>query len=113
MFSKPLIDLNIPGLSLDLYKLFETSLYKISLTSVLLPLPDTPVTHMNLPSGNLTLTFFKLFSLAPTISKYFLLPFLLFLGTSILSSPVKYLPVKLLGLAITSLGVPSATTLPP
>ncbi len=33
--------------------------------SVLLPLPDTPVTHTNRPSGILTSIFLRLFSLAP------------------------------------------------
>ena len=41
------------------------------------------------------------------------LPFLRVLGTSILSSPLKYLPVKLFLFFITSSGVPKATTLPP
>ena len=54
MFSKPLTALYSPGFSLTLYKLLETTLYKISFTKVDLPLPETPVTHINLPSGNLT-----------------------------------------------------------
>ena len=37
----------------------------ISFTRVDLPLPDTPVTQINLPSGNSTDIFFRLFSLQP------------------------------------------------
>ena len=66
-----------------------------------------------MPSGIFTLIFFKLFSLAPFISRYFLLPFLLTEGTSILSVPFRYLPVILFSLFITSSGVPAATTFPP
>ena len=69
MFSKPFISLNKPGFSFDLYSLEATALYNISRIKLLLPLPDTPVTQMNLPSGNLTLIFFKLFSLAPLTSR--------------------------------------------
>ena len=53
--------------------------------------PDTPVTQLKTPSGNLTLIFFKLFSVAPCTSitldfKCFLLVF----GTSIFFLPLKY-----------------------
>jgi len=37
---------------------------KVSLIRVDFPLPETPVTLMNFPSGNLTLTFFRLLPLA-------------------------------------------------
>ena len=33
-----------------------------------LPLPETPVTHVNVPTGIFKFTFFKLFPLAPLIS---------------------------------------------
>ena len=39
-------------------------LYNTSLTRVDFPEPDTPVTAVNTPNGNLTLIFFKLFSQA-------------------------------------------------
>ena len=53
--------------------------------------PDTPVTQLNTPSGNLTLIFFKLFSVAPCISITFdFRAFLLFLGTGIFFLPLKY-----------------------
>ena len=94
IFSRPIIFLCFPGFSFVLYKLDATDLYNTSLTKLDLPLPDTPVTHINLPKGNLTFIFLRLFSLAPLISINFLFPFLLSLGTSIFSSPFKYLPVN-------------------
>jgi len=85
-------------------------LYNISFINVDLPEPETPVTRVIVPSGIFTLIFFKLFSLAPFISRYFLFPFLRFSDSSIFSIPFKYLPVMLLSLSITSFGVPCATT---
>ena len=87
ILSIPFIFLYFPGFVFDLYRLFAIILYSISFTKVDFPDPDTPVTHINFPSGNFTFIFFKLFSSAPNISIYFLFPFLLFLGTSIFSSP--------------------------
>src|SRR3989344_4785320 len=46
---------------------------KISLTKEDFPPPETPVTQINLPKGNLTSMFFKLCSLAPIISRYLVL----------------------------------------
>ena len=49
-----------------------------------LPLPETPVTHVNVPTGIFKLTFFKLLPLAPLISiKRPFLAVLLFLGIGI------------------------------
>ena len=48
--------------------------YKVSFIKVDFPEPETPVTQINLPSGNFTLKFFKLFPAAPVIlvgKKYF------------------------------------------
>ena len=47
MFSSPNTFLCLPGLFLVLYRLEATTLYSISFTKLLLPLPDTPVTHIN------------------------------------------------------------------
>ena len=52
----------------------------ISVTSVDLPLPDTPVTDINLPKGNSTVKFFKLFSCAPLRTIFDLLLCLLTFG---------------------------------
>jgi hypothetical protein len=77
------------------YSLSAAALNSISSTNDDLPLPDTPVTHVNFPSGNLTSIFFRLLAAHPFISITFPLPFLLTLGTSIRSLPDKYFPVKL------------------
>ena len=69
-------------------------MYKTSFTNVDFPEPDTPVTQLNTPNGNFTLTFFKLFSVAPCTSITFdFTAFLLFLGTGIFNLPLKYFPV--------------------
>ena len=113
MYSNPFICLYAPGFSFELYTWLYKILVSIWLIRVLFPLPDTPVTQVNVPSGNLTLIFFKLFSLAPFSSKNFPVPFLLFLGTSIHSLPLKYLPVRLFSSFATSSGVPIDTICPP
>ena len=47
-----------------------SALYSVSTISVLLPLPDTPVTQVKVPSGMLAVTFCRLFSRAPlTVSQ--------------------------------------------
>lgn len=74
--SKPFIDLCFPGITIVPYTLLLKAFSRIWLTSVLLPEPDTPVTSVNVPSGNLTFMFLRLFSLAPLISIN--LPFLFF-----------------------------------
>ena len=67
-----------------MFKSKLSALKRVCKTRVDFPLPDTPVTHVRVPIGTLKLIFFKLFPLAPNISKN--LPFFavfLFLGTSI------------------------------
>ena len=86
---------------------------KISFTNVLLPDPDSPVTAVITPKGNLTFIFFKLCSLAPLISINIPLPFLRFSGNGIYFSPLRYCPVIDFSTFSTSLGVPCATTYPP
>ena len=78
IFSSPFISLCFPGFSFVLYRFEATALYSISFIKLLFPDPDTPVIHVSVPNGNFTFIFFKLFSLAPFISKNFLFPFLLF-----------------------------------
>ena len=84
--------------------------------SVVLPLPDTPVTQVKVPSGMLAVTFCRLLSVAPlTVSQR---PPLAggsrrTLGIGIWRKPERYWPVRLALLRITSSGVPSATTWPP
>ncbi len=45
------------------------ALYKMSIINVLLPDPETPVTHIKQPSGMRTLMSFRLFCSAPFISR--------------------------------------------
>ena len=55
-----------------------------------MPLPETPVTQVNVPRGTCRFTFFKLFPVHPVICKY--LPFfavLLFVGMGINFLPDK------------------------
>lgn len=90
----PFTALHLPGFSFDPFSSFAIVLYKTSLTSVDFPEPETPVTQLNTLSGNLTLIFFKLFSVAPCTSITLdFTYFLLFLGTSIFFLPLKYCPV--------------------
>ena len=97
----------------SLLRTFFTELNSISLTSVDFPLPETPVTPMNFPSGNFTLTSLRLFFLAFLITICSPLPSLLSVGTGIFLRPDKYAPVIEFSLAIISSGVPTATTCPP
>ena len=86
--SVPLNPLKGFGIFRDLllFKVRFKALYKVWRTSVDLPLPDTPVTHVRLPNGILRLTLSRLLPVAPVISKN--LPFfanLLFFGISIVN----------------------------
>ena len=75
---------------LFLFNIKLKALYKVCSIKVDLPLPDTPVTHVNVPTGIFKFTFFKLFPLAPIISIN--LPFLaclLFFGIGINFFPDK------------------------
>ena len=109
----PLTSLQFPTFSFDLFKALLIFLYKTSFIKVLFPEPETPVTQMNSPSGNLTLIFFKLCSFAPTTSIDLPLDFLLFLGTGICFLPDKYWPVIESGTLAISSAVPWAITFPP
>ena len=75
---------------------FDVPLSKMSLIKVDFPLPETPVTSVNLDKGIATVIFLSYF-LAPIITISFPIPLRLLVGTSILYSPVKYLPVNCLG----------------
>ncbi len=82
------------------------------MTSVLLPEPETPVTQVNTPIGNETLTSLRLFSDAPSI---FINPlgFLLFSGIGMVYSLERYFPVSDLSFFTKSWIFPVATTSPP
>ena len=87
--------------------------FKILLTSVDLPEPETPVTAINFPRGNLTLMFCRLFSAAPLISMKRPLPLRRSKGTGIFFLPDKYCPVIDFLFLATCFGVPEATISPP
>ena len=69
--SVPLKPLKGFGIFLDLllFRVRLSALYKVCNTRVDLPLPDTPVTQVKLPSGIFKFTLSKLLPLAPVISK--------------------------------------------
>lgn len=79
-----------------------------------LPPPDTPVMQVKVPAGISAVTFFRLLPVAPmTRSTFFLEIGRRSSGISISRAPERYWPVMLLGLAITSAGVPWAMISPP
>ena len=78
-----------------------------------LPEPDTPVTQVKVPSGMDTSIFFRLFSAAPCTVSQFPFPLRRTGGTGTFFLRARYSPVRDLGLAATSSGVPAATISPP
>ena len=112
-YSMPSIRSHLPGRTFIRISSAPKRLNSTSFTRELLPLPDTPVTTVKVPSGNSTSMWRRLFSAAPTTFKILPLPGRRTVGTSIFFLPERYWPVRLLGLAITSAGVPAATTCPP
>ena len=90
-----------------------SDLYSTSFTSEDLPLPLTPVTQVNVPSGMDTSMFFRLFSRAPRTVSHLPFPRRRCAGRGMVRLPLRYCPVRLSGLAMTSSGVPQATTWPP
>src|SRR5690606_36674956 len=92
----------------------DAALNSVSIRNVDLPPPDTPVTHVKVPSGKPAVTFFRLLPRAPTTLIFLpLVPGRRSAGTAIPISPERYWPVRDFGLAITSAGVPWAITSPP
>ena len=94
------------------FNLRATALYSVSMSSVDLPPPETPVTQVNRPSGISAVMFFRLLPRALTIFSARRERGLRS-GTGTLSSPERYLPVHERGAAMRSSTVPSATTWPP
>ena len=79
-----------------------------------MPPPETPVTQVKVPSGISAVTFFRLLPRAPTtLMRRSFFSSRRAGGIGISSSPVRYLPVIELGLAMISAGVPSAMMWPP
>jgi len=85
----------------------------MSSTSVLLPLPETPVTHVIRPSGKRASTLFRLFSAAPKISSHASPGVLRSVGTAICFSPLRNCAVREVFDFSSSGTVPAKTTSPP
>ena len=83
------------------------------MTSVLLPDPDAPVIATITPSGIVTSTALRLFSLAPRTTRALPLPFRRTLGVGIDRLPDRNCPVGDRGQASRSSSVPWTTTVPP
>jgi hypothetical protein len=75
------------GSALEPYSVFATAAYSVSLTSVDLPEPETPVTQTRSPSGSSRSTLFRLWPRAPRTTMRLLPGRLRNRGTSILSVP--------------------------
>ena len=86
----------------------------VSLISVDLPEPETPVMQVNRPTGSVSVTSFRLLPRAPvSFSTFSGFAGTRFFGTSILRLPLMYCPVNDSGTAIIASSGPSATTSPP
>ncbi len=86
----------------------------MSLISVDLPEPDTPVTQTKRPTGISTVTSLRLLPRAPTTRRLFAASRRWRrAGTAIDLRPERYCPVSEAGLRSISVGVPCATTSPP
>ncbi len=89
-------------------------MYSVSTISVDLPLPETPVTQVKVPSGISAVRRCRLCSVAPlmrTIWPWW--PGRRALGTGIWRKPVRYCAVRLSWCCISTVGGPHATTSPP
>ncbi|CNV10409.1 Uncharacterised protein [Salmonella enterica subsp. enterica serovar Bovismorbificans] len=86
----------------------------VSLISVDLPEPETPVIQVNSPTGSVRVTSFRLLPRAPvSLSTFSGFAGTRCFGTSILRLPLMYWPVSDSGTAIMASSGPSATTSPP
>lgn len=70
---------------------------KVPLIRLDFPLPETPVTHMNLPNGNSAVTFLRLFPFAPFNKILLPFPERLTAGISILARPFQISGGKCIG----------------
>ena len=111
--SIPLIVLCWPGRSFEWYSFRKSARRRIVSTSVLFPLPDTPVTQMKRPRGNFTVRSARLFSAAPRTSSQPDSGRWRDEGTAIPARPVRYRAVSDRGLASRSSTEPWQTISPP
>ena len=103
----------LPGRMRARFSAAESFLLMISLTSDDLPEPDTPVTHVSVPSGMLTSTLRRLFSRQPNTRRKFPFPARRCAGTAMRRLPERYWPVMLSGAFMMSCSVPCAMICPP
>src|SRR5262249_46063330 len=89
------------------------ALYRILLTSVLLPEPDAPVMATINPRGKVTFTDLRLFSRPPRTVSVLPLPVLLLPGVAIARLPDRYWPVGDALHVSRSSTLPCTTTRPP
>ena len=113
MFSRPKIASCSPAFAWVRLIIDEAPLLSISLIRLLLPDPETPVTHTSSPRGISTSMFLRLFARAPLIEINLPFPSLRCSGSSIFFAPDRYCPVIEFGFALISSAVPWATTIPP
>ena len=111
--STPSIESCAPGRCLEPCNIWASRLCRTSITNVLLPEPETPVTQMSLPSGKRTSIPFRLCSRAQRITRACELPARRLSGTGMPIRPEMYAPVNESGHAIISSSVPEQTTSPP
>ena len=110
----PVIRACLPGTVRAPFSSRASALYTMSLTSVDLPDPDTPVTATRQPSGNATSTPRKLCSLAPsTTTSRPGVGFRRWAGTGMDSRPARYAPVSDSVDASSSGTGPETTMVPP
>ena len=88
-------------------------LNRVSMVSVDLPPPETPVTQTNLPSGKSAVTSRRLLPVALTTVSFLPLPGRRSAGTDISRLPDRYCPVTEAASAAICAGVPWLTTCPP
>ena len=113
IFSTPVISEYVPGFTSERLSFRASAFCRISFTRLDFPLPETPVTQVNIPAGNPTVIFFRLCSRAPFTTIILLLAARLFWGISIFSFPDKYRAVIDCFDLITFSNVPDAAILPP
>src|SRR6266849_2764114 len=99
-----------PGRSCARWSIWARARYRMSLTRVDLPEPETPVTAVKVPSGSLTAMPLRLCSRGLWMMTCLPLGERRVAGTAIFSAPERNLPVREAGWAAISPGVPTATT---
>ncbi len=110
----PVTRVCLPGTVRAPFSSRASALYRMSLTSVDFPEPDTPVTATKQPSGKATSTPRRLCSLAPlTTTSLPLAGLRRVAGSGIDSRPVRYAPVSESLLASRSSSGPETTMCPP